>query len=315
MERERRFALEARALHVISALVQRLPRAWMLALGRTLGRLYADLDRRHVAIAASNLRSAFPHWDEPRVLRTARAVYEHFAQILLDLLWMDGRPLDELLRLVTFEGLERLEPALRRGQGAMMVTGHLGNWELHALLHAHRFGWVGMIARPLDNPVLDARLTRLRTRAGSVVISKRKALQQVLLLLRQNRLVAVLIDQNVQARDGIFVEFFGRPAATTTVAPALALKTGCALMPVRTVLAPDGRYRLIYEPEVSLPRSGDRNTDIARLTQALTTRIEAWVREQPEQWLWIHRRWKTQPPTDVLSTGAPVAPTGASDAR
>lgn len=305
MDRERRFALEARALALVSAGVQRLPRAWVLALARGLGRLYADLDRRHVAIAAANLRAAFPHWDQARVLRTARAVYVHFAQVLLDLLWMDGQPLEALFPLVTFEGLEHLQPALARGRGAMMVTGHLGNWELHALLHAQRYGGVGVIARPLDNPALDARLTALRTRAGSVVISKRRALQQVLELLRQNRLVAVLIDQNVQARDGIFVEFFGRPAATTTVASALALKTGCALMPVRTVLLPDGRYRLIYEPEVRLPSHSDRRTDIAHLTQALTGRIEAWVREYPEQWLWIHRRWKTQP-------GAQDAPAGAA---
>jgi KDO2-lipid IV(A) lauroyltransferase len=311
MERARRFALEARGMALVSALVQRLPRAWMLALARGLGRVYADLDRRHVAVAAANLRAAFPHWDEARVLQTARGVYVHFAQVLLDLLWMDGQPLDALLPLVTFEGLEQLEPAQARGRGAMMVTGHLGNWELHALLHAHRFGWVGLIARPLDNPALDARLASLRTRAGSQVISKRKALQQVLGLLRQNRLVAVLIDQNVQARDGIFVEFFARPAATTTVAAALAVKTGCALMPVRTVLTADGRYRLLYEPEVRLPSSGDRRADIARLTQALTARIEAWVREHPEQWLWIHRRWKTQPP--VTATDATPHASDASE--
>jgi len=125
--------------------------------------------------------------------------------------------------------------------------------------------------------------------------SQKRALATVLRLLREGSGVAVLIDQNVQEKDGIFVEFFGWPAATTTVAAALALKTGCALLPTRTLLLPDGRYRLVYDPPVALEPSGDRRADVAALTQALTRTIESWVRETPEQWLWLHRRWKTQP--------------------
>jgi KDO2-lipid IV(A) lauroyltransferase len=109
-------------------------------------------------------------------------------------------------------------------------------------------------------------------------------------------MVAILIDQNVQRSDGVFVEFFGRPACTTTVAAALAVKTGCALAPVRTVLEPDGHYRLIYEPPLEWTPSGSRAADILRLTQELTGVVERWVRDTPEQWLWLHRRWKTQPP-------------------
>ena len=112
----------------------------------------------------------------------------------------------------------------------------------------------------------------------------------------ENRGIAILIDQNVQAQDGIFVDFFGCAAATTTVAAALAVRTGCALLPSHTVVGRDGRYRLVYDPIVRWSPSGDRQADIACLTQQLTSTIEGWIREAPEQWLWLHKRWKTRPP-------------------
>ena len=162
-----------------------------------------------------------------------------------------------------------------------------------------------MIARPLDNLELDRRLVAFRTSAGNDVIYKQRALSRVMKALREGGVVAVLIDQNVQAKDGIFVRFFGRPAATTTVAAAIALKTGCAIVPGYCVLQPNGRYRMIYGPAVEWAGSGRRDEDVAALTQQLTSVIEGWVRENPEQWLWLHRRWKTQPPAE-RATGEPV---------
>jgi len=295
MERERRYRWEEVAARGLSAALGRLPRRRVLALGRGLGRVYADLDARHVAIVADNLRRAFPHWNSQRVLRTARDVYAHFGQVLLELLWLQGRAREEVLASVRFEGLEHLEALRAAGRAAVLVTAHTGNWELHALVHSLVVEPVGVVARPLDNPALDRRLCALRSAAGNEVISKRKALARVLSLLRAGRTVAILIDQNVQARDGIFVDFFGRPAATTTVAAALALKTGCALVPCHTELGPDGRYLVRYQAPLEWAPGGRRQEDIARLTQALTHVIEGWVRARPEQWLWMHRRWKTQP--------------------
>jgi KDO2-lipid IV(A) lauroyltransferase len=296
MTRERRFALESRAAAVATRLIGRLPRRVSLAAGRRLGRLWGELDRRHVAIAAGNLRRAFPHWDERRAFTTARAVYGHFGAAMFDLLWMQGRGRERILELVEVVGREHVDAAMARGKGALLVTGHIGSWELHGLAHGWLFGPIGVIARPLDNPALDQRLCALRAQGGNTVIYKRKALATVLRFLREGRGVAVLIDQNVQPADGIFVDFFGHQAATTTVAAALALKTGCALVPTHTELLPDGRYRLVYDPMVDWRPTGDRNADIAAITQELTTAIERWVRDVPEQWLWMHRRWKTQPP-------------------
>jgi KDO2-lipid IV(A) lauroyltransferase len=296
MSRARRHVWEDRAAGAVQSLIRRLPRAWALAFGRSLGRLWADLDPRHVAVANENLRHAFPDWDEPRRLRTARGVYTHLGQTLIDILWLDGRPKEDLTGLIDEEGRENVEEARAAGKGIIFVTGHFGNWEMSGVV----WGWlgepVGVIARPLDNPALDARLSAFRSRSGNVIISKRRALPDILRLLRSGKGVAMLVDQNVQEADGIFVDFFGRPAATTTAAAALAVKTGCALLPCYCEAKPDGRYRLVYEPPYEWTPSGSRVGDIEHITQGLTKRIEAWVRDRPEQWLWIHRRWKTRPP-------------------
>jgi Kdo2-lipid IVA lauroyltransferase/acyltransferase len=257
-------------------------------MGRTLG----ALDRRHVDIAVTNLRHAFPDWTDAERRRVAHGVYAHFGAVLLDILWMAHRTPEQVEALVDVEGGEHVERALAAGRGVVLVSAHIGNWELHGLAHARRFGAIGVVARPLDNPELDRRLCAFRVRGGNSVIYKKRALAQVLRLLRDNRGIALLIDQNVQEGDGIFVDFFSRKAATTTVAAALALKTGAALLPCRTVLRSDGRYGLLYDPPLAFASGGD---EIARLTQELTTVIEGWIRQAPEQWLWIHRRWKTQP--------------------
>jgi KDO2-lipid IV(A) lauroyltransferase len=287
------------ATDAVGHVVRRLPRRATLALGRALGRVYGDLDRRHVAIAATNLRQAFPHWDEHRALRIARGVYAHFGSVLLDILWLRSRTPDQIRSLIEVRGREHVERARAAGKGALWVTGHLGNWELHGVGHGLFFGPIHVVARPLDNPGLDRRLCEVRTMAGNTVIYKQRALAQILRTLRHGGGIAVLIDQNVQAGDGIFVDFFGRKAATTTVAAALAVKTGCALVPCRTELLPDGRYRLTYAPAVEWTPSGNRQADIACLTQRLTAQLEDWVRETPEQWLWLHRRWKTRPPEEL----------------
>jgi KDO2-lipid IV(A) lauroyltransferase len=297
--RDRRFRIEAAAATFLTLVVRPVPRAVVLALGRFLGSVYARLDRRHVRVAIDNLRHAFPDWDEARLLRTARGVYRHFGSVILDLLWMQDRTRDGLLAIVSFAGAEHVEAALRPGKGFICTTGHLGNWEAHAVGHGYAFATAAVVGRPLDNPALDERLVRLRSSSGNAAISKRRALPDILRFLRANKAVAILMDQNVQEDDGIFVTCVGRPAATTPVAAAIAAKTGCAIVPGHSVLQADGRYLVTYEPPLFFESRGDRKADIARLTQELTVRIEAWVREHPEQWLWIHRRWKTQPKAEA----------------
>jgi len=296
MSRRFRHRMEAALFWVVSLLLSIVSRRRALAMGAGLGRWWARLDARHVRIASENLHCAFPGWDAARVDHTARGVYAHFGGMLFDILWLGLRPKETMLDGAKLIGREHVDAAYAAGKGILFVTAHFGNWELHAAHHSLVSRSIGVVARPLDNPLLDARLVAFRSRGGNTVIYKRQALGRVLKMIRAGEGVAILIDQNVQASDGIFVDFFGRPAATTTVAAAVAVKTGCALIPVRSILHADGRYSLIYEPPVTWSASGDRQADIAAITQSLTTRIETWIREYPDQWLWLHRRWKTRPP-------------------
>jgi len=305
VRRERRYAIEAALAGAVSAVVRRLPRRRVLALGRRLGLAWGALDKRHLRIAADNLRQAFPDWDEERVRRTARGVYAHFGTILFDILWMEGRSREELLAITDVEGLEEARAAASSGRGVVCPTGHFGNWEFQGVVSPYLVGPFAVVARPLDNPELDRRLVGLRTSTGNTVIYKKRALAQIMQTIKAGGVVAIVIDQNTQKKDGIFVDFFGRPACTTTVAAALALKTGCLIVPVHCPLGPDGRYRMIYGPVVKWEGKGKGPEDVAALTQHLTTVIEGWVREHPEQWLWLHRRWKTQPEPEEGSPGAP----------
>jgi Kdo2-lipid IVA lauroyltransferase/acyltransferase len=293
----------------LASVVRLLPRRGALAVGRGLGRFWGDADRRHLGVAADHLRRAFPDWPESRVLRTASECYGHFGAGLVDILWLDGRPREEVMRLVDVEGREHVERAMAAGKGAIMAGCHIGNWEVHGLAHGWLFGPIGVVARPIDDPGLDARLVAFRSSGGNTVIYKRRALVQVLKMLRAGQGVAILLDQNVAADDGIFVDFFGRPAATTTLAAALAAKTGCAIVPSGTGLGANGRYRLFYEPPIFWEPDQNREQQIFRITQKLALRVEQWVRESPEQWLWMHRRWKTQP-----HPGEPVRPLFAEPA-
>jgi Kdo2-lipid IVA lauroyltransferase/acyltransferase len=291
----RRQRIETQAAAAVSAVIRRLPRRVALALGGALGTVWGRLDRRHVAIAVDNLRHAFPDWDEDRLQATARGVYTHFGRVIVELLWLPGRKGSDLTAFVDVVGAEHVEAARAAGKGHLIVSAHMGNWEIHGLNHSFAFEPIGLVVRALDNPALDERLCAVRRQGGNTIIYKQRALSQILKMLRDNRGIAILIDQNVQAGDGVFVDFFGRQAATTTVAAALAVKTGCALIPSHSAMQPDGRYRAVYGPPVEWTPSGDREADIRVLTQRLTTSIEEWVRGRPEQWLWLHKRWKTRP--------------------
>jgi Kdo2-lipid IVA lauroyltransferase/acyltransferase len=294
----RRHRFEAWAASFASWLVRPMPRRFALALGALLGRVLAALDRRHVGIAVDNLRRSFPDWSDDQLNATAGAVYRHFGRVVFDILWMQHRHPSEILALVEFDGQEHIEEPVAAGRGILYCTGHIGNWEIHAIAHAMLHGPVSVVARPLDNPELDRRLCAFRASSGNTIIYKKKALSQILRTIRSGGSVAMLLDQNVQAKDGIFVDFFGRKAATTTAAASLALKTGCALVPVHTELLVNGRYKLSYDRPVIWASVGNRDADIHALTQELARRTEAWIRRTPEQWLWMHRRWKTRPPSE-----------------
>jgi Kdo2-lipid IVA lauroyltransferase/acyltransferase len=289
--------MEYLPVRAATALLRLLPRAWGLALGRRLGTLAWALDRRHRRISQDNLEAAFGETMPPAVRRrVTRRVFEHFGMVAADCLMMTRLTPRDLDRLIEYEGVEHIRKAFLKGKGVFVVSGHFGNWEMVALMQ----GWLGypmaLVNRPLDNPRLDRLLQKGRRHSGNEVIAKRHAVREILRTLKHGWCVALVIDQDARGGgDPVFVDFFGRPAATTPSLALLALKTGAPIVPVFGVPLPGGRYRITYLPEVAIPSTGDRQGDVVAITQACTTLIEEQVRRHPELWLWLHRRWKRSP--------------------
>ena len=286
-----RHRLEYATVVAVSWMVRLLPRRLAFLAGDALGLAFYALDARHRRLTEQNLAAAFPRRKASDVRATARGVFRHFGRVLMELLRLSGMPHDRMRDLVIFDGVERAQQALKAGRGALFITGHFGFWEIHALAHGLVHGSIAVVARPLDNPLLHDLLERVRTSTGNRVIYRRGGLRRILRALQDNLGVAVLIDQHIQAADALTVDFFGRPASTTSAVAALAYRTGAPVIPVFALPLRDGRYRLVYEHLVDPPR--DDSPEAAReFTQRCTDVLEMYVRRYPHLWLWMHKRWR-----------------------
>ena len=277
-----------------------LPQWASLVLGSAIGGIFYLVDAPHRRLTVANLSAAFPHKPPREIRAIARGVFVHFGSLLTELLRFSGLPPAKMLASVEFEGGERVTQALAEGKGALFITGHFGYWELHAMAHALRFPPIGVVVRALDNARLNDWIERMRTATGNFVIHRRGALRQILRALGDNKGVAILIDQHIQTSEAVVVDFFNRPAATTSALAALALRTGAPVIPVFALPVRGGRYRLVYEHPVEPPHSEGAEA-IREFTQRCTDVLEMYVRRHPDLWLWLHRRWRDRSPAESLS--------------
>ena len=282
---------EALVATLIRQMLRPLPMSAVRVIGRGIGRLAYAVDKPHRRIALENLENAFPARPENERRDLARSMFAHFGALLFELLKFSTWSREQMLASVETEGEDRVRQALQQGRGVLFFTGHFGYWEIHALAHALQFPPNSVLARPLDNPILDAMLEEIRTRTGNTVVQRRGAVRRVLRDLAAGRGVAILIDQHLHEADAVYVGFFQRPAATTSALAALALRTGAPVVPVFALPLPHGRYRLIYEHPVE-PPLGDTPDAVREYTQRCTDVLEMYVRRHPELWLWMHRRWR-----------------------
>ena len=282
---------EALAAKLIRQILRPLPMSAVRVIGRGIGRLAYLVDRPHRRIALENLENAFPARPEKERRDLARAMFAHFGALLFELLKFSTWSPEQMLASVETEGEDHVRQALQQGRGVLFFTGHFGYWEIHALAHALQFPPNSVLARPLDNPILDAMLEEIRTRTGNTVVQRRGAVRRILRDLAAGRGVAILIDQHLHEADAVYVGFFQRPAATTSALAALALRTGAPVVPVFALPLPHGRYRLIYEHPVEPPLA-DTPDAVREYTQRCTDVLEMYVRRHPELWLWMHRRWR-----------------------
>jgi KDO2-lipid IV(A) lauroyltransferase len=273
----------------------RVPIPVALWLGRRLGDLaFLALPRRR-RIALANLARAYPELPLRERRRLARRASQHFGMTLVELPRLLAAPLDGTLARIGLEGVEHLHAVMKASGRALLLTAHLGNWEI--LCAAHRLTEYGLsvVVRPLDAPWLDAITARLRRRTGVEIIDKRGALRPVLQALRRGHMVGILMDQNTSRREGVFVDFFGHPASTSRSIAVLALRTGAPIVPVFARRHADGGHRVIVRPALPMPVQNDPEAAVVELTARCTAEIERAIREAPDQWLWSHDRWRTRP--------------------
>lgn len=289
-----RHRIEYWAVVLARALVRVLPGAAARALGAALGVAVYYLDAGHRRVALANLAQCFPARTPREHRAIARRMFAHFGRLLVELLKFSTLSPAGMLARVEFEGRERAEHAYAQGRGVLFFTGHFGFWELHAIVHALAIRPIGVLARALDNDRLNALLERIRGSTGNTVIYREGAVRRILRALAGGQGVAMLIDQHMHSPDAIWVDFFQRPAATTSTLAALALRTGAPVVPVFALPLPGGRYRMIYEHPVE-PPPGDAVDAVREFTQRCTDVLEMYVRRHPELWLWMHRRWRDAP--------------------
>ena len=286
-----RHRLEYLLVASVAGCVRWLPWRVVAGLGRALGVVVYALDGSRRRVTLDNLARAFPGRPAAERARIARGVFRHFGRMLFEFLKFSAIEPEEMLARAEFEGEEYVRQAYAGGRGVFLLTAHFGCWEVHGLVHALRLAPIGVMARPLDNPLLHGLLERARQCTGNFVIYRKGGIRRTLRAIESGQAVAMLIDQHIHGPDAVHVNYFNRPAATTTALAALALRTGAPVVPVFTVPTTPGRYRMIYERAVDVP-AADSADPIREFTQRCTHVQEMYVRRHPELWLWMHRRWR-----------------------
>ena len=277
-----------------------LPRPLARGVGISLGRAVYLLHGRLRRVGLKNLALAFPEKSKSERARILRGEFTSLGRQLAEVCHFPQYTRDNASKVVVFDGFENYERAHARGKGVLLFAGHFGGWELSAFTLSLFGHWMYAVMRPLDNVFLDEMIRRYRTMHGNRVVDKDEFVRGLLAAMKKNEVVGLLMDTNMTPPQGVFVDFFGKAACTASGPARIALHTGAAVVPTFTIWdAGLGKYRLHFDPELELVRTGDHEADIVANTQRFTKVIEDYARRYPEQWLWVHRRWKTRPPGEA----------------
>ncbi len=285
---------------------------WLvLAVARTLGRMPRAVARPAVRVLTMalylllgrlrrvgerNLAMALPEVPAGERTRILKGVFRNLGWQLVEFCRMPRYTAQNTKGWIRTEGLENFLAAEARAKGVLVLTGHLGAWELSSFYHSLMGHPMGMVIRRLDNRMLDEYVNGIRCRHGNRVLHKDDFARGLLTAMRAGQTVGILMDTNMTPPQGVFVRFFGITACTASGLARVALKTGAAVVTGFLLWEPgEGQYVLYFGPELKLARTGDHEVDIVAATQQCNDVLEAWIRRYPDQWLWIHRRWKTRP--------------------
>lgn len=273
-----------------------MPRSLAYPAAEIVAALGYRLAKRQRRAGIQNLRMAMPYLHEDERLAILRGSFSNLGRLLVEFSHFPDLNKENIKNLVAYEGLEHYENAVGRGKGVIFLTAHFGAWELSCFAHSLYGNPMKFVVREIDNPKVENLIETYRGLAGNTPIDKRSASRDILKALRNNETIGILVDQNTTRDEGVFVDFFGIPAATTPAVATLALRTGASVIPGFMIWdATTRKYRLRFDPPVELISSGDPAGDIVENTRAFNVVLENMIRQYPDQWLWIHRRWKTRP--------------------
>jgi len=283
-----------RSTSIIIWLLKCVPLSWRRLFFRGLLRLFYHLSAKQRLITLHNLRRAYPEKDMEELILIAKGVYRHLGLVAADFFEIPFITKDNVHEWVEFEGLEHIDKTFAKGKGLLSIVAHFGNWEMMTVSFPMVRKPMNIVYRPLDSPVLENLTAWVRTLNGNTVIPKGGSGKAITRLLAENSALGILSDQNVSAREGVFVDFFGRPACTAVGLAVLAMRTGAPVIPAFMPRMPDGKYRFIIQEAVPIDDTGDYEKDLYTNTQRFTKVVEAMVRRYPDQWFWLHQRWKTK---------------------
>jgi KDO2-lipid IV(A) lauroyltransferase len=280
----------------VASTLGRMPRSLArLLAGALAGGIYRLMGRLR-RVGMNNLERAYPDLQPAEREAILKGVFRHLGWQLVEFCRMPRYTIENTRNWMRTEGLENYLAARARGKGVLIVTGHLGAWELSSFYHSLMGYPMGMVIRRLDNRLLDSFVNEIRCLHGNRVLHKDDFARGLLTAMRHGDTVGILMDTNMTPPQGEFVEFFGQQACTASGLARVALKTGAAVLPGFVLWEKkERRYVLHFGPELQLTKSENHATDITAATQLCTQAIESWIRRYPDQWLWIHRRWKTRP--------------------
>ena len=266
-------------------------------LGKFLGVIFYTIDFRHRRVTIRNLSFAYPDWSEERIKSVSRKVFMHIGVTFLEIFQMGFLDREKTLQKVMIKNNHYMDAAIKKNNPVIMISAHIGNWEMaHVFTSAYLNTPIVLVARALDNKILDNWINKIRTKFGNQVWHKKGALSKLARSLRDGNIVGMLIDQETRDNVSVQINFFNRVANATPAAALLARRYDATVLPVFCIRGANNKLILDVQKPVEIIHTKDRNNDIKINTQRMTNAVEQIIRIYPDQWFWVHKRWKRHYP-------------------
>ena len=270
-----------------------LPYKYILCIGRILGMLMYFIDVPHRRIVRRNLQFVYPEWASDHIKETSARIFQNIGITITEICQITCFSKDEILQKVKIKGEEHLLNAIKKNKGVILISAHLGNWEMVApFLSVHFGARASMVGRQLRVRIVHRLILRLRTRFGATVIDKEEGMSKMMQAMRQGKILGIMLDQGTKSKMGIKVNFFNRAVTATPAAALLAIRCKSPVIPIFCIREANGKFTIVIESPLSLQRTGDLKVDLKANTQIMLNAIEKAIRAYYEQWFWVHKRWK-----------------------